>query len=207
MANKNDAYYFDTFSACADFACEAAAKLNECLASYTPKNAQQQVAELHAIEHAADMRKHEMMSRLVRAFITPIEREDIIELSRTIDGVTDAIEDIMIHIYMTAVPAIRPDCLPFAALIGKCCAAMKTMLDELPNFRKSKTLPACFVEINSLEEEGDRLYMELMRKLHSEETDPLTVMAWREIYGYFEKVCDACEDVADIAEGIAIGNT
>ncbi len=207
MSKKSDAYYFDHFSDCAVYACEAAAKLKECLQNYSYEGAEKQLAELHVIEHNADLKKHEMTSALMRAFITPIERDDIIEMSRAIDGVVDAIEDIMVHIYTNAVKSIRPDCLPFAELIGKCCAAMKAMLDELPHFRKSKTLKNYIVDINNLEEEGDRLYMQLMRKLHSEETDAMTVISWREIYNYFEKVCDACEDVADIAESVAIENT
>lgn len=63
------------------------------------------------------------------------------------------------------------------------------------------------MEINALEEEGDRVYMEIMRKLHTEVTDPLEIIAWREIYDYLEKCCDACEHVADVVESVMMKNT
>ena len=80
-------------------------------------------------------------------------------------------------------------------------------MQEFADFKKSKTLHGLIVEINALEEEGDRVYMEIMRRLHSEVTDPLEIIAWREIYNYLEKCCDACEHVADVVESVMMKNT
>ena len=59
----------------------------------------------------------------------------------------------------------------------------------------------------ALEEEGDRLFIESMRRLHAEVTDPIEIIAWREIYVYLEKCCDACEHVADVVESVIMKNT
>ncbi|MEG1686260.1 MAG: DUF47 family protein [Angelakisella sp.] len=207
MSKKSELFYFNKFIESAEVSCEAARMLQEVLEHFDATALPDTMKKMHEIEHKGDDQKHEMMSELVRAFITPLERGDIISLSQNIDDVTDSIEDILIHIYITNVTVIHPECIAFAALLIRCCAAMKNLLNDFSNFRKSKQLSTLIIEINRIEEEGDKLYFDAMRKLHTTETNPLMVIAWREIYGFFEKCCDACEDVADIVEGIVIGNT
>ena len=92
-------------------------------------------------------------------------------------------------------------------VVISCCEAMTDMLREFHNFKKSKTLNELIIEINRLEEVGDDLYVACMRNLHTTSSDPLEIIAWREIYEFFEKCCDTCENVADIIESIVIGNT
>src|SRR5699024_12754720 len=77
MAKVQDSYYFDTFSACAEDACRAAHLLEAMMQNFQPANIRQELDEIHKIEHSADEKKHELQSVLVKAFITPIEREDI----------------------------------------------------------------------------------------------------------------------------------
>ena len=89
------------------------------------------------------------------------------------------------------------EALAFIKVIIRCCEALKEVMEEFADFRKSKTLHGLIIEINALEEEGDRLFIESMRRLHAEVTDPIEIIAWREIYVYLEKCCDACEHVAE----------
>lgn len=206
MSKKTDDFYFDNFVASAEISCEAAQMMRDTLANFTPEGLLEKRVQIHEIEHRGDGKKHELTDVLVKAFITPIERDDILKLSQTIDDVTDSIEDIIIHMYINDVKEIRPDSLAFADIIIRCCEAMRDILKELRNFKKSKSMRPLIIELNRLEEEGDSFYMETMRRLHTEETNPMNVIAWREIYEYLEKCCDACEDVGDIVQGIAIGN-
>ncbi len=207
MAKKSDNYYFENFIQCVECGCQAAMMLEENLANFDVNRLSENLDELHKIEHDADKRKHEMMGVLVKAFITPIEREDIILLSQCIDEVTDQIEDVLIRIYINNVHTIRPEALQFTKVIIRCCKVLKEIMEEFANFKKSKTLHGLIIEINALEEEGDRLFIDSMRRLHTEVTDPLEIIAWREIYNFLEKCCDACEHVADAVESVIMKNT
>ncbi len=207
MAKKSDNYYFENFIECVECGCQAARMLEENLADFDVHQLSDKLNELHKIEHDADKKKHEMMAVLVKAFITPIEREDIILLSQSIDEVTDKIEDVLIRIYINNVQTIRPEAIQFTKVIIRCCQVLKEIMEEFTNFKKSKTLHGLIIEINALEEEGDRLFIDSMRKLHTEVTDPLEIIAWREIYNFLEKCCDACEHVADAVESVIMKNT
>ena len=204
MSKKSDSYYFQNFIECVECGCQAAKMLEDNLNHFDTGLLQDKLDELHRIEHDADKKKHEMMAVLVKAFITPIEREDIILLSQSIDEVTDKIEDVLIRIYINNVQQIRPEALAFIKVIIRCCEALKEVMEEFADFRKSKTLHGLIIEINALE---DRLFIESMRRLHAEVTDPIEIIAWREIYVYLEKCCDACEHVADVVESVIMKNT
>ena len=80
-------------------------------------------------------------------------------------------------------------------------------MTDFVDFKKSKELHRLIIEINALEEEGDKLFIDSMRRLHIEVKDPLEVIAWREIYIYLEKCCDACEHVADAVESVIMKNS
>ncbi|NLK39393.1 MAG: DUF47 family protein [Clostridiales bacterium] len=207
MAKKTDDFYFNNFIDSASISCEMAKALKGILVDFNKDSIQEKIEMLHNIEHKGDAKKHEMIRQLVRAFITPLDRDDIIQISENIDNVTDTIEDVLLHIYINNIQHLRPDCIEFCDLIIRCCEAMKEMLEEFRYFKKSKKLGQLIININHIEEEGDSLYVSAMRRLHTENADPLEVIAWHEIYGFFEKCCDACEDVADIVESIAIENT
>ena len=85
MAKKQDMFYFDNFCTCADFSCQAACLLDRTMREFNPAQIKEKLDEMHTVEHAADEKKHEMLHILAKAFITPIEREDIILLSQNID--------------------------------------------------------------------------------------------------------------------------
>lgn len=206
MSKKSANLYFDNFKENMAISCEAAETLKRLLVDFDTESLPEALRVMHEIEHRGDAKKHEMTEELVRAFITPIERNDIVTLSQNIDNVTDNIEDILIHIYITNITEIRPEALDFAELLIRCCRATYFLLEEFVNFKKSKKLKELIVDINHLEEEGDEMYMRFRRTLHERCTDPLLISAWDEIFGYFENSCDACEDVADVVESITIGN-
>lgn len=203
---KKDTYYFDTFTACASLSCDAARMLYEVLTHYDVRNIEKNVATLHQIEHQGDQKKHDLLAELVRAFITPIERDDIVKLAHTLDDVTDAVEDILIHMDITRVTVIREDAIAFAELLIRCCEALHDLMKEFGNFKHSKRIEEIIIQINALEEEGDKKYIAAMQMLHTTSTDLMEVIVWRDIYKAFEKVCDACEHAADIVESVVIGN-
>lgn len=207
MAKKENNYYYETFSKCISYACEAAELLQSCVDNYDASNLKVQADKMHRIEHTADGVKHEMMERLMKEFLPPIEREDIVELSHSIDDVVDSVEDILQAMYMYNITAFRPEVKEFASVISRSCKAMQEMGAELHNFHKSTLLKEKIVEINALEEEADRLYTEAIHRLYTEEKDAVYILSWTTMYKCLEKCCDSCEDVADMVEQIVMKNS
>ena len=207
MSKKQDSFYFDNFLACADYACQAAQQLDQTLREYDPAQIKERLDEMHGVEHAADDKKHELLNVLAHAFITPIEREDIILLGQNIDEVTDKIEDVLLRVYCNNVQKIRPEALELSRLVIRCCEEAKLMAQEFADFKRSKGLRDHIIRINTLEEEADQLFISSLRTLHTPCTDPLEVIVWREIYIYLEKCADACEHVADTVESVVMKNS
>lgn len=207
MAKKSDRYYFDNFIACVDCSHRAATLLGETLKNYSKEELAKKREQIHEIEHEADMKKHELMYMLNKAFITPIEREDIISLAQNLDDITDTIEDVFLRIYICNVDEIRSTAIAMTDLVVSACEALKTAMEEFPEFRKSTKLKEHLIRINDLEEEGDNLYIEGMRELHTGENNPVDIIAWRDIYGYLERCMDACEHVADVMETVIMKNS
>lgn len=207
MASKKDYNYFDAFVTMVDYSCQSAKMLHDTLTGFSTADLSQRITDIHVIEHAADICKHDMMNRLVKEFITPIEREDIMELAQQIDNVTDNIEDVMLCIYMYNIQKINPSALEFSNVILSCCDALKKTMEQFHDFRKSKTVNATIIEINRLEETGDALYTKTMRDLYLNCKDPIEILAWTQTIEQLEKCCDACEDVADIVESVIMKNS
>ncbi|MEG1305464.1 MAG: DUF47 family protein, partial [Oscillospiraceae bacterium] len=147
MAKKSS---FDCYSAFARQVArsrEAAMYLRDTLTNFNPEKLEETMKTMHAIEHAADIEKHEMMNQLVREFITPIDREDIIHLSQEIDEITDSIEDVLIKMYIFNITKTRPEALEFVEVIAKCCESLETAVMEFKNYKKSVTIHNLIVEI------------------------------------------------------------
>lgn len=207
MAKKSDQYYYKVLSEGVDYCVQAADMLLDTLQNYQPDEMEARAAAMHEIEHSADIAKHVMMSKLVKEFITPIEREDIIELAQTIDDVTDCIEDVALRLYMFHTKSIRHEALEFCTLIVSCCQAMKCMMEEFHNFHKSATIHKMIVDINRLEEDGDKLYASAIHSLYVHSKDPIEIFTWTELFNLLEKCCDTCEDVANVVETVIMKNT
>ncbi|SCG83041.1 UPF0111 protein [Proteiniborus sp. DW1] len=207
MARKKDVNYFDTFVELAEYSCQAANLLNEIVNNFKADELQQRMKEMHTIEHSGDEARHVMIKRLAKEFITPIEREDIMAMADSIDEVTDTIEDVLMCMYMYNVSYVREDALRMTEIVVKCCDALKQMLSEFHNFRKSQTLHNLVVEINNFEEEADKLFMEAIRNLYVTCKDVLEITAWDKIYNYLEKCCDVCENVSSVVESVIMKNS
>jgi len=204
---KKDNYYFDTFVELVNYSCKAADLLNEIVNNYDASKLKAKMTEMHTIEHTADVERHKMMEKLLKEFITPIDREDIMAMADSIDTVTDCIEDVLLRMYMYNIVEVTEYAQKLTEIIAKCCYLLKEAFIELPNFRKSKKLHDLIVEINQLEESGDALYTEAIRDLYLSSKPYKDIVAWDNTYHYLEKCCDTCEDVSEVIENIIMKNT
>lgn len=204
---KGDKFYFDNFSQCTAYSKKAAEYLVKSLENYNPEKIETMLNEIHEIEHSADIKRHEMGDALAKAFVTPVDREDLDMLSHTLDNVTDKIEDIVQKLYINNITEIEPSAIIFAKNIVKGCEHLCELMDEFENFKKSKKIAALIIKLNDIEEECDKLYLSSMRELTKNSNDVLVTIAWREIYSCFESCIDACERVSECVGTVIMKNT
>lgn len=207
MAKRKGNDYFELLSELVEYSCKEASLLHDTLLNFDVIIIENKKDEMHEIEHTADIKKNEMMNKLAKEFITPIERGDIIELAHYIDSVTDAIEDILVNIYMFNINSMRSEALDFSKLILKNCDELKNLMKEFHNFKKSTNISKSIANINALEEEGDRLYTRVIRNLYTTSKDPIELMTWKDTFKYFEKCCDACEHAASVVGSVVMKNS
>lgn len=207
MKNNKDFNYFQAFIDLSSYSLKAAELLSTTLHNFDRGQIQEKTKEMHSVEHDGDLERHDIMNRLVKEFLPPIEREDIINLADNVDDVIDAIEDVLIGIDIFNVQIIRPEIVKFTELIMDCCKSMNSALIEFESFKRSKTLHAAIVEVNRLEEVGDQLYINGVRELYKNTKDPIELSVWTEIYRRLEKCCDNCEEVANVIENIVMKNS
>ncbi|MBO5317009.1 MAG: DUF47 family protein [Oscillospiraceae bacterium] len=204
---KGDKFYFENFAASAALSKEAASYLVECLENYDPEKLEQMMVSMHGIEHRADKKKHEMNAALAKAFVTPVDREDLDMLSHRLDDVTDKIEEVLQMFYINNIQSVDPAAVEFAKNIVKACDVLCSVMGEFENFKRSKKIHDLIIVLNDVEEDCDKLYLQSMRALSVNGADALTVIAWRDIYACLEACADACEHAGDCVGSVIMKNT
>ena len=199
--------YFEEFIRNAELIVKSAETLKETLDNYSEENLTKNISTVHGYENEADKRLHEMRNYLIKDFLPPIDREDIVLIGHRIDDVEDCIDEILINFNILNVKTVRPDYVEFANVIIECVGAVKAALGEFENFKKAEQVKEKVIEINRLEEKCDRIYEKSMKKLYSEETDPIEIIKWSNIYSCFENATDSCERVADCIEDVIMKNS
>lgn len=204
---KGDKFYFENFSACATLAKDAANYLVECLDNYDADKIEEMLEKMHTFEHNADIKKHEMNETLAKAFVTPVDREDLDMLSQQLDNVSDTIEEILQKFYIYNIKTMEPAAIEFAKNLVKSCEMLVQIMNEFENFKKSKTMRGLIIACNDVEEECDKLYLATMHNLTRSSTDVLTTMSWYKVFDCFEACADACEHVSECVGSIIMKNT
>ncbi|MBQ8038861.1 MAG: DUF47 family protein [Lachnospiraceae bacterium] len=206
MKKRKEEFYYKNLSNCVEISYDTAKMLKNIISDFNKDKIKGQLDEMHELEQKADSQKHKMMKALSQAFITPIEREDLIALSNYLDDITDAVEDVLLHIYMCDVSQIRKDVMPMVMLLLDCIKELGKVLQELPDFKHSKSIEKYIINVNELEEKGDQLFVENMHRLYQEE-DIRTIISWRKIYECLENCMDSCEHAADIVSTVMMKNS
>jgi predicted phosphate transport protein (TIGR00153 family) len=194
-----DAQFFDLFNQVADEIKAAARLLEQMLATDPPD-----VAKADAIkdaEHRCDALTHDTIQRLHRTFVTPFDREDLYALAAALDDVMDAIDHAASLVRLYKIETIRPGARELAHTVSGSADRVHTALESMA--AKRPVQPHA-VEINRLENEADRAYQVAVSALFETETDPIMIMKWKELFDMLEQITDACEDVANVIEGVVV---
>ena len=191
--------FYDDFVAMAEQIRHGARLLSEMLAPERP--IWDKADEIKEIEHQCDTLTHQIIQRLNRTFVTPLDREDIFGLARSLDDVMDAIDDCAAIVRLYQIERVRPDARFLAAIIN---SSVDQVVKALKALEKKVGVSEPTVEINRLENEADRAHQAAVRSLFEEERDPVAIIKWKEILDFLEDATDRCEDVANVLEGVVV---
>ena len=191
--------FFDDFAALAEEIRRGATLLEEMLAPEQP--VWDKADQIKEIEHKCDFLTRAIIQRLHRTFVTPLDREDIHALARSLDDVMDAIDASAAIVKLYRIAAVRTHARELARIIK---ASSDQMVTALAALDRRTGLKEATVEINRLENEADHVHQSAVRLLFEEERDPLVILKWKEIFDFLEVATDRCEDVANVVEGVLV---
>ena len=195
---REEKFYTD-FQALADELTRGARMLEDMLAP--PHPIWDKADEIKEVEHKCDFLTHEIIQRLNRTFVTPLDREDIHALARSLDDVMDAIDASATLMRLYRLDSVRFGVRELARIITACTDQLRLGLGALEH---KKGLATHAIEINRLENEADRMHQQAVSKLFDDERDPIVVMKWKEALDFLEEATDRCEDVANVLEGVMV---
>ena len=207
MLRKKSFDFFEAMEHLATCALETSHLLNEIILNYDPQQLPQQSAAIHKIERDGDEDVKKIMHELYISFITPIDREDIVQLVDKLDNIIDGMDGLTYEFDYLHIQEMRLHTEEFMKLICDAVASVEQAVKDFAHFKSSKTLTKNIENANHIESLGDNLYTHRLGILFAEETDPIEVIRWQKVYGGFEKVLNACEDCADVITGLVIKNS
>ena len=160
--------------------------------------------EINVLEHRGDEVIHELFTRLNQTFITPIDPEDIHNLSSALDNVLDGVEDTAHRLVSYRIDPVPAAMVKLSEIVASCAKALKEAFDALEN--DGPIMEHC-IEINRLENEADLIGRASVVDLFDQEKDPITLIKLKEVYEFFEGTIDSCEDVADVLQNVVVKNS
>ena len=191
--------FFDDFVALAEQIRRGAVLLEEMLAPDQP--VWDKADEIKESEHKCDFLTHEIIQRLHRTFVTPLDREDIHSLAISLDDVMDAIDAAAAVVRLYKIQQIRSGARRLADIVVE---SMDRITEALGALEKRSGVLELAARVNQLEREADRVHQDAIVELFDQETDPIAVIKWKEIFDFLEAATDRCEDVGNLLEGVVV---
>ena len=197
-----DRAYFELFEEAGRNILRSAELLRTLLSDY-PDNAGL-AGEIRDCEHEGDRITHEILDRLNHTFVTPIDREDILALTSALDNIVDFIEEVADYLGLYKIEAPMDQAIKLSEVLEQ---ASHQIAEAIPLLRGFKDISTYTVEINRLENEGDRIVREAIASLFDGGIDPMVVIRWKDLFERLEDAIDATEHVAHILQGVVIKNS
>jgi uncharacterized protein len=197
-----DREFFDLFEEAGGNILRATGLLDEMLRDFPEKS--ELARDILICEQDGDRITHDIIQRLNQTFVTPIDREDIYEMASALDDVVDYTEEVADYLGLYKIEAPMSQAQELAKVLHACG---RQISEAMPRLRGFKDISHYTVEINRLENDGDRITREAIASLFDTGIDPMVVIRWKDIFERLEEAIDATEHVANILEGIAIKNS
>ena len=191
--------FFADFTTLADRIVSGATLLERMLSSDPPN--WDIALQIKQVESECDSLTHNIIQRLNRTFVTPIDREDIHTLAKSLDDVMDAIDAAAAVTRRYRMASLRYGARELASLTWQSTMQVKVAVEAL---EKRKDVAQVAMEVNRLENAADDIHDEALRRLFEEEKDAITVIKWKEVLDLLEEATDRCEDCANVLEGVVV---
>lgn len=191
--------FFVDFTTLADRIVSGATLLERMLSSDPPN--WDTALQIKQVESECDSLTHNIIQRLNRTFVTPIDREDIHTLAKSLDDVMDAIDAAAAVTRRYHMASLRYGARELASLVWQSAMQVKVAVEAL---EKRKEVAQVSMEINRLENAADDIHDEALRRLFDEEKDAITIIKWKEVLDLLEEATDRCEDCANVLEGVVV---
>lgn len=205
VKKSND--YFELIKKQTAYCVEASDLLAKILCQFDKNSIIDYRKQMHEIEHRADDVHHDILNELSTEFITPIDQEDILHLVQIIDDITDAIDEVILDIYMYHIERIPNRTEELSKIVNRCVKALDEAVAELKNFKKREVLHTLLIHVNDIEIEADQVYIEAIYELFGSNTNDKNLIGTKAVYEGLENCCDLCEHAADVIEQVVIKNT
>lgn len=192
--------FFDLFRKAAHNMIEGSRLLKDMMENFHDPAAQ--ARRIKDVEHVGDGITHDIATRLNQTFITPLDREDIHDLASALDDILDAVEAVADRFVIYKIKKPTESAIRLADILYQAAVAVGCGVDRVG--MSHALVNECSIQVNSLENEADRVSRDAISELFEKETDPIAVLKWKEIYETFEEGTDRCEDVANILERIVL---
>jgi hypothetical protein len=194
-----DSSFYDLFSEAASHLVVGAQLLSEMLADGSSRA---EIAQrMREAEHAADETTHSIVRRVNSTFVTPFDREDIYNLASALDDVMDMMDEAVDLILLYEVTSLPPESTQQVEVLQRCAELTAA---AMPSLESMASLDEYWIEINRLENTGDKSYRRILANLFSGDYEALEVLKLKDIVESLEGAIDAFEKVANIVEQIAV---
>lgn len=195
--------FFDLFKQAAHNVVEGSRLLKELMEDYT--NIHEKTKRIKEVEHVGDGITHDIALRLNQTFLTPLDREDIHDLASALDDILDAVEAVADRLVIYKIVRPTERAIRLADILYHTSIAVGRGVDRIG--MSHTEMKEFTVQVNSLENEADRVSRDAIAELFEKETNPIEVLKWKEIYETLEEGTDRCEDVANVIERIVLKQT
>ena len=194
-----DKHFFKEFLSLAEEIRSGSRLLKQMLSTDPPD--MNKAEEIKEIEHAADRCTKNIIDRLNRTFVTPLDREDIHALAGSLDDVMDAIDAAAAVIRLYKIAHVRNGAKLLVEIV---CDSVDRIAEALAALERRDGVLEMAARVKLLEHEADRVHQDAIVELFDQERDPISVIKWKEIFDFLEAATDRCEDVANLLEGIVV---
>ena len=207
MKNKEKYNYFIEFIHLCECIEKSSILLKDLMMNFSIKKLESSIEEIHKLEHSSDQIVHKMREYLIKDFLPPIEREDIAVIINKLDDIEDGIDEIVIDFKILDIKTIKPDLLEITDILVKSAKAVKEVFEKLSDLKHPDLIKQKVIIVNKLEEQGDRVYENIVSHLYQNEKNPIDLIKWITIYKCYEETIDCCEQISDCIQDVIMKNS